>query len=70
MLMYQCELFIWFGYVDSKSNWSDGIFKNGLCDDSVLRDYSDQYEDVVPCWPWLGTIMDCWMQAQRFSRSH
>ena len=39
--MFKAAYFIWFEYIRTDSNWSDGISRDGLIDDIVVALNSD-----------------------------
>jgi hypothetical protein len=47
---------IWFEFIESDSNWADGISRNGITDD-LAKELGFQCRDLrIPTWPWEGEL--------------
>ena len=57
LLLYHLHSSLWFEWVQSKSNWSDGISRDGFRD-KFVKDYSFQcHESTVPILLWQFPIL-------------
>ena len=53
-LKYGCR--VWFEYIESKSNWADGISRNGITD-TLANELNFHCRLVtLPTWPWEGPV--------------
>ena len=64
LIMLHFDIAIWWEFVDSKANWSDGISREGA-DDTFAR----EHKFVTGCLPtphhwWEGTLLDQWEAVQ------
>ena len=47
---------IWFEYIESDSNWADGISRNGVLDQWALEHGFVNKVVEVPVWPWTQPL--------------
>ena len=66
VLAYQFQLHIWVEYVDSKSNWSDGISRLFGADDFAARHgFTTSVMHVETEWLRLS-VSELWERSRRF----
>ena len=59
---------IWHEFVDSESNWSDGLSRKGAADDFVSRHNFAVSEMRTPTAIWKGSLLEIWrtLEQQRW----
>ena len=60
MLAYAWDISIWWEFVDSESNWADGISRVGAEDEFVRRHGFSPVRMQATAEPWKGSVSDAW----------
>ena len=56
---------IWYEFVDSESNWSDGLSRKGAADDFVSRHNFAVSEMRTPTAIWKGPLLELWRSLEQ-----